>query len=138
MAFAFDPPRISAKALSLETHVVNVLDATGQSMMNPPSGGLVLEVWAAHVPVGASVERAYINYGWMKPSTAIPVSVHVAAVTGHDPTRPGAIRWNIFYKARWVRGGNPASPWSNVAVVDQPAQPAAGAIGVPGMQRRWL
>jgi hypothetical protein len=129
MSFAFEPPRITARPLNVQTHIVSVVDATGSIMMRPPSGGLVLEVWAAHVPAGASVERAYINYAWMKPATALPVTVHVAAVTGHDPSRPGSIRWNLFYKARWVRDGNPASPWSNVAVVDPAAQPATDAAG---------
>lgn len=132
MSFELDPPRITARPLSAQTHLVSVVDHAGNLVMRFPSGAVVLEVWAAHVPVGALVERTYVNYAWMKPTTILPVEVHVAAITGHDPTRPGSIQWHYFYKARWVRDGYPVSPWSNVVVVDTPEQPVSPSRPVNG------
>jgi hypothetical protein len=113
-----EPPRITASALDTQTHLVSVLNAEGELMMRPPSGTLVLEIWAAHVPAGTSVERAYVAYGWMKPAMSLPVKIQVASVTGHDPARTVSGRWHLFYKARWAREGTAASNWSNVAVVE--------------------
>lgn len=118
MSQFLDPPRIVASVLDTQTHLVSVIDARGEMVMRPPSGAVVLEVWAAHVPAGASVERAYASFSWMKPATTLPVPVKVATVTGRDPERAAAGRWHLFYKARWVREGSPVSLWSNIAVVE--------------------
>ncbi|HYD01740.1 MAG TPA: hypothetical protein VEB22_10985 [Phycisphaerales bacterium] len=116
MAHQLDPPRITATAITLNTHHVNIIDPAGQPMKTFPMGASVLEVWAAHVPAGVPVERAYASFSWMKPSASLPVVVTVSSVTGRDPLRGGPGRWHLFYKARWVRDGGAVSAWSNVVV----------------------
>lgn len=122
MSHFLEPPRIVASVLDAQSHLVSVVDASGALIMRPPSGAVVLEVWAAHVPAGASVERAYVSFSWMRPATAFPVPVQVSAVTGRDPSLTSAGRSHLFYKARWVREGSAVSTWSNVAVVEDTGQ----------------
>lgn len=132
MSTFLEPPRITASALDGQTHLVSVVDASGELVMRPPSGALVLEIWAAHVPASMSVERAYVAYGWMKPVTSLPVKVQVASVTGNDPARAAAGRWHLFYKARWAREGAAASNWSNVAVVEDGEKKTHGTAAGSG------
>lgn len=136
MSNFLDPPRITASALDHLTHIVSVVDEHSALVMRPPSGGVVLEVWAAHIPAGASVERAYASFTWMKPATTLPVTVRVGLVTGNDPNRASATRCHLFYKARWAREGAAVSLWSNVAVVEEGGSKSPTQHAGPGGDRR--
>ncbi len=132
MNIQLEAPRISAAVIDENTHQVCVLDGLGGQMNKMPAGASVLEVWAAHVPAGVPVERAYASFSWMKPSTSLPVVVSVPSITGRDPLRGGAGSWHLFYKARWVSKGTAVSGWSNVVVGGDPPhkeKPRANAGG---------
>ncbi|MDP1661573.1 MAG: hypothetical protein Q8L55_06615 [Phycisphaerales bacterium] len=132
MSHHLEAPRISVAVIDENTHHVNVADVQGQPMTKLTAGASVLEVWAAHVPAGVPVERAYASFSWMKPSTSLPVVISVSSITGRDPLRGGAGSWHMFYKARWVREGTAVSAWSNVIVAgDAPTaqKPRANTAG---------
>lgn len=135
MSHQFEAPRISAFAVDINTHHVSVSDGEGIAITTMPSGVSVLEVWAAHVPAGVPVERAYASFSWMKPSTSLPVVVSIPSVTGRDPLRGSPGRWHLFYKARWVRDGTAVSPWSNVVVAGDEQQPTEARANSSG--GRW-
>jgi hypothetical protein len=124
-----DPPRITATVVDSNTHMISAFDAEGRLMGAFPTGASVLEVWAAHVPAGVPVERAYASFSWMKPSTSLPVLVSVASVTGRDPQRSAPGKWHLFYKARWVRDGSSVSAWSNIVVAEDEQQASETRAG---------
>jgi len=127
-----EPPRIVAVVVDAHTHRVCVVDAANRVVSAFPAGVSVLEVWAAHVPGGVPVERAYASFAWMKPATALPVRVNVASVTGRDPDRGRPGGSHLFYKARWVRDGAVISPWSNIAVAGDEHPSPDVPTGAPG------